>query len=202
VTADSAGPPAEATDADVIRLSRTEPEQFEEIFRRWFARIHHYLGGRVGGRIADDLAAEVFTRAFAQRERYDLARDSAGPWLYGIATNLAGTHRRQERSRYRALARSHQDGVAPSEEDLITDRMSAVAAGPALAAALAALDRGERDVLLLAALAGLGNQEIAESLGIPYGTVCSRLSRARKRVRASFGGINPAAEDSREHSHD
>jgi RNA polymerase sigma-70 factor (ECF subfamily) len=49
-------------------------------------------------------------------------------------------------------------------------------------------------VLLLAALAGLGNQEIAESLGIPYGTVCSRLSRARKRVRDSFGGINPAAE--------
>jgi len=173
----------------VIKRSLAEPERFEEVFRRWFARIHQYLGGRVGGRIADDLAAEVFARAFAQRERYDLTRDSAGPWLYGIATNLAGTYWRQERSRYRALARSHQDGVAPSDEDLITDRMSAVAAGPALAAALAAL-------------AGLGNQEIAQSLGIPYGTVCSRLSRARKRVRTSFGGINPAAEDSREHSHD
>jgi RNA polymerase sigma-70 factor (ECF subfamily) len=196
VTADPAGPPAEATDAAVIRLSWAEPERFEEIFRRWFTRIHQYLGGRVGGRIADDLAAEVFARAFAQRDRYDLTRDSAGPWLYGIATNLAGTHWRQERSRYRALARSHQNGVAPSDEDLITDRMSAVAAGPALAAALAALDRGERDVLLLA---GLGNQEIAQSLGIPYGTVCSRLSRARKRVRACFGGINPAG-DGRERS--
>lgn len=200
MTPDPAGPPE--TDAAVIKRSLAEPERFEEVFRRWFARIHQYLGGRVGGRIADDLAAEVFARAFAQRERYDLTRDSAGPWLYGIATNLAGTYWRQERSRYRALARSHQDGVAPSDEDLITDRMSAVAAGPALAAALAALDRGERDVLLLAALAGLGNQEIAQSLGIPYGTVCSRLSRARKRVRTSFGGINPAAEDSREHSHD
>jgi RNA polymerase sigma-70 factor (ECF subfamily) len=178
----------------VIKQSLAEPERFEEIFRRWFARIHQYLGGRVGGRIADDLAAEVFARAFAQRDRYDTARDSAGPWLYGIATNLAGTYWRQERSRYRALARSHQDGAAQSDEDLITDRMSAAAAGPALAAALAALGRGERDVLLLAALAGLGNQEIAESLGIPYGTVCSRLSRARKRVRDSFGGINPAAE--------
>ena len=59
-------------------------------------------------------------------------------------------------------------------------------------AALAALDRGERDVLLLAALAGLGNQEIAGSLGIPYGTVCSRLSRARMRLRESLGGTNPA----------
>ena len=210
MTADPAGPPAAATDAAVIRQSWAEPERFEEIFRRWFTRIHHYLGGRVGGRIADDLAAEVFTRAFAQRDRYDLTRDSAGPWLYGIATNLAGTYWRQERSRYRALARSHQDGAAPSDEDLIADRISAVAAGPALARALAALNRGERDVLLLAALAGLGNQEIAQSLGIPYGTVCSRLSRARRRVQASFGGINPAAEnsaggsteDSKEHSHD
>jgi RNA polymerase sigma-70 factor (ECF subfamily) len=190
----------------VIKQSLAEPERFEEIFRRWFARIHQYLGGRVGGRIADDLAAEVFARAFAQRDRYDTARDSAGPWLYGIATNLAGTYWRQERSRYRALVRSHQDGAAPSDEDLITDRMSAVAAGPALAAARAALDRGERDVLLLAALAGLGNQEIAQSLCIPYGTVCSRLSRARKRVRSSFGGINPAADedlagDRKEHTH-
>jgi len=206
VTADRAGPPAAATDAAVIKESWAEPERFEEIFLRWFTRIHRYLGGRVGGRIADDLAAEVFARAFAQRERYDLTRDSAGPWLYGIATNLAGTYWRQERSRYRALARSYQNGAAPSDEDLITDRMSAVAAGPALAAALAALDRGERDVLLLAALAGLGNQEIAQSLGIPYGTVCSRLSRARKRVRSSFGGINPAADedlagDRKEHTH-
>ena len=195
MTADPAGPPEAGsldTDAAVIKLSWAEPERFEEIFRRYFARIYQYLGGRVGSRIADDLAAEVFTRAFAQRERYDLTRDSAGPWLYGIATNLAGTYWRQERSRYRALARSTPDGPAPSDEDLIADRMSAAAAGPALATALAALDRGERDVLLLAALAGLGNTEIAESLGIPYGTVCSRLSRARRRLRDCFGGVNPA----------
>ena len=126
MTADPAGPPE--TDAAVIKRSLAEPERFEEIFRRWFARIHQYLGGRVGGKIADDLAAEVFARAFAQRERYDLTRDSAGPWLYGIATNLAGTYWRQERSRYRALARSRPDGAAPSDEDLITDRMSAAAA--------------------------------------------------------------------------
>jgi RNA polymerase sigma-70 factor (ECF subfamily) len=190
----------------VIKESWAEPERFEEIFLRWFTRIYRYLGGRVGGRIADDLAAEVFARAFAQRERYDLTRDSAGPWLYGIATNLAGSYWRQERSRYRALARSGPGGTTPSDEDLIADRVSAVAAGPALAAALAALNRAERDVLLLAALAGLGNQEIAQSLCIPYGTVCSRLSRARKRVRSSFGGINPAADedlagDRKEHTH-
>jgi RNA polymerase sigma factor (sigma-70 family) len=190
VTGEPTGPPA--TDAAVIEQSWAEPERFEAIFRRYFGRIHQYLAARVGGRIADDLAAEVFTVAFAQRQRYDLARDCARPWLYGIATNLVGTYRRQEQRRYRALARAAAQGVAPSDEDLVAERVSAAAAGPALATALAALGSGDRDVLLLVAVAGLNNQEVAQSLGIPYGTVCSRLSRARMRLRQSFGGTNPA----------
>jgi RNA polymerase sigma-70 factor (ECF subfamily) len=181
-----------ATDAAVMEQSWAEPERFEAIFRRYFGRIHQYLAARVGGKIADDLAADVFTIAFAQRQRYDLARDCARPWLYGIATNLVGTYRRQEQRRYRALARAHAQVAAPSDEDLVAERVSAAAAGPALATALARLGSGDRDVLLLVAIAGLDNQEVAQSLGIPYGTVCSRLSRARTRLRESFGGTNPA----------
>src|SRR5215475_4060679 len=191
VTGEPTGLPA--TDAAVIEQSWAEPELFEAIFRRYFGRIHQYLAARVGGRIADDLAAEVFTIAFAQRQRYDLARDCARPWLYGIATNLVGTYRRQERRRYRALTRAHAQDVADSVEDLIAERVSAAAAGPALAAALAGLGSGDRDVLLLVAVAGLDNREVAQSLGIPYGTVCSRLSRARTRLREALGGTNPAS---------
>jgi len=190
VPGEPTGPPA--TDAAVIEQSWAEPERFEAIFRRYFGGIHRYLAARVGARIADDLAAEVFTIAFAQRQRYDLARECARPWLYGIATNLAGTYRRREQRRYRALARAGTQAVAPSDEDLVTERVSAAAAGPALAAALAGLGSGDRDVLLLVAVAGLDNQEVAQSLGIPYGTVRSRLSRARQRLRASLGGTNPA----------
>jgi RNA polymerase sigma-70 factor, ECF subfamily len=190
VTAELTGPPE--ADAAVIEQSWAEPERLEAIFKRYFARIHQYLAGRVGGKIADDLAAEVLAIALAQRQRYDLARGCARPWLYGIATNLVGTHWRQEQRRYRALARTDARGVSLSDEDLVADRVSASAAGPALAAALAALDSGDRDVLLLVAVAGLGNQEVAQSLGIPYGTVCSRLSRARRRMREALGGTNPA----------
>ncbi len=82
--------------------------------------------------------------------------------------------------------------MAPSVEDLVADRVSAAAAGPALAAALAGLGGGDRDVLLLVAIAGLDNQEVALSLGIPYCTVRSQLSRARQRLRESLGGTNPA----------
>ena len=119
------------TDATLIEQSLAEPEQFGVIFERYFGQIHQYLARRVGTKIADDLAAEVFVAAFAQRQRYDLARDCARPWLYGIATNLAGSHFRQEQRRYRALARVDARLVSPSDEDAIADRVSASAAGPA-----------------------------------------------------------------------
>jgi RNA polymerase sigma factor (sigma-70 family) len=176
------------TDATVIGQSLADPERFAVIFERHFSQIRQYLARRAGTKIADDLAAEVFVVAFAERQRYDLARGCARPWLYGIATNLAGSHRRREERRYRALARSGTRLAALSDEDAIAERVSASAAGPALAAALAALDRGDRDVLLLVALADLSYAEVAESLSIPYGTVCSRLNRARRRLRDSLGG--------------
>jgi len=186
------GPPE--ADATVIEQSWTQPERFAAIFERYFSQIHQYLARRVSDRTADDLAAEVFVVAFAQRQRYDLDRDCARPWLYGIATNLVGTHWRQEQRRYRALARTDARQVSPSDEDLVADRVSASAMAPALAAALAALEAGDRDVLLLVALAGLDYQEVAQALGIPYGTVCSRLNRARRRLREALGGTNPAGD--------
>lgn len=179
-------------DARVIELSWDEPERFAAIFDRYFGKIHRYLARRVGVRAADDLAGEVFLAAFAQRKRYDVTRDTAGPWLYGIATNLVGSHQRQERRLYDALARSGAGLAWHDDENRVADRLTASAARPALAAAVARLSRGDRDVLLLVVLAGLGYQEVAEALGIPYGTVCSRLNRARKQLRESLGGVNPA----------
>ena len=192
VTAGRAGQPQ--ADATVIEQSLAVPERFAAIFERYFSQIHRYLARRIGGKIADDLAAEVFVVAFAQRQRYDLSRDCARPWLYGIATNLARSHQRQERRHYRALARSAARLVAPSDEDLVIDRVSASAAGPALAVALASLDGGDRDVLLLVALADLSYAQVAQSLGVPYGTVCSRLNRARRRLRESLGNAGRAGQ--------
>jgi RNA polymerase sigma-70 factor (ECF subfamily) len=86
------------------------------------------------------------------------------------------------------------DPCSPSHEERATERAGASAAGPALAAALAALSGEERDVLLLYAWAELGYPEIAEALSIPPGTVKSRLSRARTRVRESLataGELDP-----------
>ena len=59
----------------------------------------HELPG--AARPADDLVAETFLAAFAKRRRYDLGYADAGPWLYGIATNLVGQHRREEIRQFR-----------------------------------------------------------------------------------------------------
>ncbi|HEX9355421.1 MAG TPA: sigma factor-like helix-turn-helix DNA-binding protein, partial [Streptosporangiaceae bacterium] len=67
---------------------------------------------------------------------------------------------------------------------------AAGAARGQLASALARLPRSQRDVLLLVA-SGLSHEETAVALGVPLGTVASRLARARRKVRAELGGVNP-----------
>jgi RNA polymerase sigma factor (sigma-70 family) len=190
MTTDAVG--SQEADAAVIQLSWEEPAHFAAIFDRYFARIHLYLARRVGALAADDLAGEVFLAAFEQRRRYDVTRDEAAPWLYGIATNMVGTHHRQERRHYAALARARGGPAWQDDEALVTDRLAATAAGPALAAAIGRLSRGDRDVLLLVALADLGYKEVAQALDIPYGTVGSRLNRARRQLQESLGDLSPA----------
>jgi RNA polymerase sigma factor (sigma-70 family) len=177
----------ESPDADVIDQSRTDPAAFTEIFDRHFAVIHAYLERRTGRDRADDLAAETFRVAFQQRARYRPLRESALPWLYGIASNLLLRDRRAEARRLRALARL--DGQAPDGEaaaERAGERADAEALRPSLFAALAQLEPRDRDVLLLVAWEELSYEEVAEALAIPVGTVRSRLNRARGQIRRAL----------------
>ncbi|MGW7339905.1 RNA polymerase sigma factor [Streptomyces sp. NPDC054808] len=185
------------SDASVIARSRDEPEAFAALFDRHADAVHRYVARRLGGEVADDLVAETFTTAFQQRHRYDPARgagDDARPWLFGIATNLVGRHRRAEARRFKAMARvpalaDHDEPLA----DRAADRVVARAVRRELAAALAALPARHRDVLLLVAWGDLGYGEAAQALGIPVGTVRSRLHRARGKLREALGGSDPTA---------
>lgn len=176
-------------DAALIAQSLHAPECFGVLFDRHAPAIYRYLARRLGRDAAEELVAETFLAAFRQRGRYDRAYADARPWLYGIATRLAGRHRREEARFFRAIAQTGVDPAAELIADRVTDRVAAQAAGRELAAALAALPPGYRDVLLLIA-SGLGYQETATALGVPVGTVCSRLQRARQRMRALI--VDPA----------
>jgi RNA polymerase sigma factor (sigma-70 family) len=171
------------SDADLIELSRHEPEEFTELFRRHAPCIQRYVTRRLGPDAADDIVAETFLLAFRQRDRYDQDRADARPWLYGICTNLIGRHRRAEVRLYRALARTGADPVTESFTDRVDDRVSASSANKQIAAALAKLSAELRDTLLLAAWSDLSYEEIAAALNVPVGTVRSRLSRARSKLR-------------------
>lgn len=174
-------------DARDIKLSLRDPARFGAIFDRHFAEIHGYAAKRAGREVADDIAAETFLTAFWARRRFDPGRGTVKAWLYGIVTNHLSTYRRRELRAYRAMARS---GLSPPDEghaDRVVERVAAGSLRGPLAKALADLSCGEREVLLLVALGDLSNTDVAAALGIPYGTVASRLSRARAKLRKVTG---------------
>jgi RNA polymerase sigma factor (sigma-70 family) len=178
-------------DAGLVAQSVHAPECFAALFDRHASAVHRYATRRLGPDAADDLVAETFLIAFQRRAGYDGTRADALPWLYGIATNLIGRHRRDEVRLLRAVART---GAAPAPADTVaeqaTSRVAAQALRRQLASALAGLPGGQRDVLLLVA-SGLSLPETALALGVPLGTVASRLARARRKVREALGGTNP-----------
>ena len=183
-------------EAAVIARSVREPDRFATIYDRHFGQVYRYVAGRLGRDVADDLAAETFLVAFRKRDRFDPARGSVRPWLYGIATTLVAQHRREETRRYRALARAGRRVLdsAESLDDRVADAVTAERLGRQLASALVDLGHGDRDVVLLVAISGLSHQEVALALDIPYGTVGSRLNRARKELRKALGGEDPTLD--------
>ncbi|WP_329245452.1 RNA polymerase sigma factor [Actinoallomurus sp. NBC_01490] len=184
---------AEADDASLIARSRHEPEVFAEVFRRYAPQIKRYVTRRLGPDAAEDVVADTFLLAFRQRDRYDLSQPNARPWLYGIATNRIGRHRRGEVRLLRALARTGTDPVTESFTDRSDERVSATAVRRRLADALAKLPASHRDALLLVAWGGFGYADAAQALGVPIGTVRSRLSRARTKLREELGGADPTS---------
>jgi len=156
---------------------------FEDAFRDEFPALHRYLRRRVGASAADDLTAATFAVAFSCWSSFDHSRPLR-PWLYGIAANVVHRHWRDERRKLRAYARTGVDPVA-TEDDL--ERAHVTSRERELAAALATLRPRDREILLLHAWAELSDSEIAEALGLPIGTVKSRLHRTRDRLRNRLG---------------
>ena len=137
---------------------------------------------------ADDLVQDTLERAWARAGLWRGVGDMR-TWLFSIMHNL----------HVDALRRGRLDTV--DLDELTPEVPVAATQGHALAlrdldAALAALPAEQRDVLLLIALEGMAYAEVALALGIPIGTVMSRLSRGRERLRGLMegrrGGLTPA----------
>ncbi len=157
---------------------------FAGLFDAHAPGLHRYLSRRVGV-IADDLVAETFLAALAGRDGFDEARADPRAWLYGIATNLLRRHFRQEQRGLAATAKACAGDLPGSDPaDLVSDRVDAQVRVGRLASGIAGLTQDDRDVLLLTAWAGMDSNEVAQALGIPVGTVRSRLHRVRRQLRS------------------
>jgi RNA polymerase sigma-70 factor (ECF subfamily) len=180
------------TDVEIVSWSVIgDSSTFVELTSRHSAAIHRYLSRRAGRAQADDLLGEVWVQAFRSRASYDHSWPDARPWLYGIARNVLRAH-------WRASARPTPRIPAAVTDPWanVDDQLDAAARHHELEQALESLTEEEREVLLLVAWEQLSQAEIAFMLGIPPGTVRSRLHRARAVMRGELALGDLVANDS------
>ena len=155
-----------------------------DLFERHCQSVYAYAARRLGPSLAQDIVAETFRIALQQIESFDPLRGSERGWLFGISSNLIRRHWRTEQRRLTALARNSRRHL---EEDdfspMVEARLHAKGRVEHVLRAIGRLAPEDRDLLILIAWEGLSNREAADALGLPAGTVASRLHRIRTCLR-------------------
>jgi len=193
--------PAASSDAAIIERSVAIPDCFAEIFDRHAEGIYRYAARRLGQQAAADVMSEVFLVAFRNRRRYDTGRDDAWPWLYGIAVNVISQYQRGQRRHARMLAALPGALAADEVADEVLDRVTAAQLRPRIMRVLSELSERDRELILLVAWAELSYEQAAQALGIPLGTVRSRLHRTRAKLRCAVGLNVPPPSTTHEDRH-
>ena len=178
---------AESDTQLLARAAAGDHAAFGVLFRRHANAVYNHCFRRTASWAdAEDLTSAVFLEAWRSRSRLRAsAGGSALPWLLGIATNMERNLSRSLRRHQRTISRVPPD---PAGGDPADDVAAKVDAERQMRAALQslALSTRELDVLSLCDWDGLTYAEAAIALDIPVGTVRSRLSRARERLRSAL----------------
>ena len=154
-----------------------EGRAFARVFRRDRDRVRRHAIAITGSLAdAEDVVAVTFFEAWRHRDRVRFVDDSLEAWLVATATNVARNVARSSRRYAELLAR------LPEPEAVVQPGEGSGAALPAIRS----LPGPERDVVALCLIAGFSEREAAAALGIPPGTVKSRLSRARRRLQETL----------------
>ena len=186
----SPAPPDAAGDRELwLRASGGDGAAFGELFDRHAPAVYNHLFRRLADwSEAEDLTSAVFLLAWRRRGRIVIDRESALPWLLGVANHLLRNHKRARRRYHAALRR-----VVPADESA-DDHADAVAAAvdserlmAEVRRALMRLPRHEREVIELCVWSGLDQRAAAVALGVSAGAIKSRMHRARRRLAADLG---------------
>lgn len=179
--------PGERTDQQLWDLAvGGESRAFGELFERHHRAVHTFCFRRTASwDTAEELTSVVFLETWRRRQAVSLELDSMLPWLLGVATRVTRNRRRSTARYQAALGRVPRPPATPDHADDVAGRIDDERRMARVLAAVETLPRRERDVLALCVFAELDYEAAAAALGIPVGTVRSRLSRARSRLRGA-----------------
>jgi RNA polymerase sigma factor (sigma-70 family) len=168
-----------------VRIRAGDTDAFGDLFDEHAGAVYrHAVWSEGDPALAEDVVSLTFLEAWRIRESLHPDGGSLRPWLLGIATNVLRNRRRAARRHREALRRLPVRDTVPDFADEVVARMHDAGQVAAAMAALRALRRADREVFLLCVWSQLDYAAAAEALGVPVGTVRSRLSRARTRLRA------------------
>jgi RNA polymerase sigma-70 factor (ECF subfamily) len=181
MTAAARGEAAQTSDADLMRrLAGGEIGALGELYDRYREPVRHFIARATSNaHDVDDLVHATFLAAAASASRFD-GRPSCRPWLVGIAVQLLRRRRRSVGHLFAVLSSLRSMRVTT------TDPRPALQARADVAQALGRISEAKRIALLLAEVEGLSCAEIAEALGVPIGTVWTRLHAARRELRMAL----------------
>ncbi|MGW1177067.1 RNA polymerase sigma factor [Kitasatospora sp. NPDC002543] len=167
------------------RLRSGDKWAFGELFDETADDLYRYAARVLGERAAaEDVVQLTFLEAWRLRGTLREDDGPVRPWLFGIAAHVLRNTTRAARRHRAAMARIPDRGVLPDFAEELVGRLDDDARLAAVRRALSGLRKAEREVFGLCVLAGLDYESAAEALGVPIGTVRSRLSRARTKLRA------------------
>jgi RNA polymerase sigma factor (sigma-70 family) len=165
-----------------------ESQAFEQLFHRHASAIFAFCLRRTWDRsAAEDLMSSTFLHAWRRRADLQPGTDGPLPWLYGIAANLVRRHLRGVGRRQAAMARVSAPITEPDPSEEVADRLDVARRVERTMEALGSLPESDQELFVLCVWQELSYEQAAAALGIPVGTVRSRLSRARGRLRLALG---------------
>ena len=176
------GLPREVSDVVLARLKRGDVAALEEVFDLYGERVFSVCLGILGNRAdAEDASQEVFLRVFQKAAKFS-GRSRFSTWLLRVAANhtLNRVRAAARRRRISEPLSDHMASTMPSPEHAAIGRERR----EAVAHVLQQIPVEQRQVLVLREMEGLSYTELADVLGIPVGTVTSRLIRGREKLRA------------------
>lgn len=174
------------------RIRDGDDDAFAELFDRYARSVYNHAFRLTGDwSTAEDIVSLTFLEAWRLSARVDAEGGSLRPWLLGIATNVVRNTRRAAGRHATAMSRLPPGSPVSDFADEVASRIDDAELLGAVRLALATLRRNEREVLALCVWSGLDYGAAAEALGIPVGTVRSRLSRARRKLAAAAENREP-----------